>query len=392
MLRFCLLLVVSSFGSPASATVGIFDSQSSVGNVMHVGSADYNASSKTYTVFGSGENMWFANDQFHFVWKKVSARDLTLAATISILGAEGDGHRKAVLMIRQDLDPDSAYVDVARHGDGLTSIQFRERKGETTREIESNVSGPARLRLEKRGDRFYLWIGSSKDDLQFAGGSARVELHLPFYAGIGACAHQKDSMVKVVFTDLDLSPSVVHTSARYSTVETVLQSTDARVGYVSSEHLTSPGWSVDGRALTFDADGKNQQVAFTPLKTAAPVEPPMVPVRAGEEPYFVSDRSGTSQIWRNLGDSSAPERITADEFNNISPYLSPDGGFLLFLSYASDLKLLPTEGDVALREISLNDKSVKKLADFTGGQQSLGPRPWSPDGRRIVFISYQSLN
>jgi TolB protein len=139
-----------------SVSLGIFEDQSEVGHVLHPGSAEYDSKTNTSTVSGSGENMWFASDEFHFVWKKISSPDVTLTAHISILGSGGDGHRKGVLMIRQSLDGDSAYVDAARHGDGLTSLQFRDQKGAITREIESNVSGPARLRIEKQGDRFYL--------------------------------------------------------------------------------------------------------------------------------------------------------------------------------------------------------------------------------------------
>jgi hypothetical protein len=69
-----------------------------------------------------------ARDAFHFAWKKASG-DLALAADVAFLGAGKDPHRKACLMIRQSLDADSAYVDVALHGDGLTSLQFREAKG-----------------------------------------------------------------------------------------------------------------------------------------------------------------------------------------------------------------------------------------------------------------------
>ena len=57
-----------------------------------------------------------------------------------------DPHRKACLMIRQSLDADSAYVDVALHGDGLTSLQFREAKGAATHEVQANVTAPRRLR------------------------------------------------------------------------------------------------------------------------------------------------------------------------------------------------------------------------------------------------------
>ena len=74
-------------------------------------------------------------------WKKASG-DLALAADVAFVGAGKDPHRKACLMIRQSLDADSAYVDVALHGDGLTSLQFREAKGAATHEVQANVSAP----------------------------------------------------------------------------------------------------------------------------------------------------------------------------------------------------------------------------------------------------------
>jgi Tol biopolymer transport system component len=86
-----------------------------------------------------------------------------------------------------------------------------------------------------------------------------------------------------------------------------------------------------------------------------------------------------------------PEQMTSDNFNNVSPHLSPDGHFLLILSYSKDLKGIAENKDVTLRMMSLADKSVKVLAEFVGGQGSLGTQPWSPDGRRVVFISYQAM-
>src|ERR1700683_2791151 len=104
----------------AEAGVGLFENHQDVGAVLHPGSVDYDDSTRTYTVSGSGNNMWLAEDDFQFAWKKVSG-DVTLTADISFLGAGGEGHRKAVLAIRQSLEPDASYADVARHGDGLTS-------------------------------------------------------------------------------------------------------------------------------------------------------------------------------------------------------------------------------------------------------------------------------
>ncbi len=73
------------------------------------------------------------------------------AADIAFAGKGGDPHRQACLMVRQSLDANSAYADAALHGDGLASLQYRAAKNERTYEIQSGVSGPKRLRIEKRG-------------------------------------------------------------------------------------------------------------------------------------------------------------------------------------------------------------------------------------------------
>ena len=108
------------------------------------GSVDYDSSRHTYTISGSGENMWSTADAFQFAWKKVSG-DVTVTADISFLSKSGNEHKKAVLILRQSLDADSIYADVALHASGLTSLQFRDEKGAVTHEVQSNLSAPKRL-------------------------------------------------------------------------------------------------------------------------------------------------------------------------------------------------------------------------------------------------------
>ena len=57
-----------------AADDGIFDTSSDVGTVLHPGSAEFDPAKKTYTVAGSGENMWAAKDAFQFAWKKADRR------------------------------------------------------------------------------------------------------------------------------------------------------------------------------------------------------------------------------------------------------------------------------------------------------------------------------
>src|SRR5256885_7576780 len=57
---------------PAPPTVGLFDGYGDVGIVLHPGSAEYDAAKRTYSLTGSGENMWATSDAFQFAWKRVS--------------------------------------------------------------------------------------------------------------------------------------------------------------------------------------------------------------------------------------------------------------------------------------------------------------------------------
>ncbi len=324
----------------AAPSVGDFQGSNDIGELLHAGSAEYDASSRTYTLTGSGENMWFAKDDFHFVWKKVSAKNISLAADISLLGEGGDNHRKGVLMIRQSLDADSAYADAARHGDGLTSLQFRDEKGAVTHEVESSVSGPKRLRIEKRGDLFYLWIGSSDQDMQFAGGSTRVKLKSPFYIGIGVCAHNKDAVQKAAFSNVDLSTKMSHATARYSTLETIaVESTDSRVTYVTEQVIDSPSWSEDGAFLIFRTSGQPQRI----------------PVKGG-----------------------TPEPFTPAAENSPSA------------AHTQTALLSGARPDTLLTVTDTATKKKRVIAKLPAGG-TLGADPWSPDGKRLVFISYQWL-
>ena len=160
---FLFLLVMgsrrTSRAQSANSTAGVFEGHGDIGTVLHPGSSEYDATHHSYTLSGSGENMWGNSDNFQLVWKKVTG-DARLTAKIAFSGKGGNEHRKAVLMVRQSLDADSVYADVALHGDGLTSLQYRDEKGAATHEIQSQHSERrTSLRIEKRGDYVYMWLG-----------------------------------------------------------------------------------------------------------------------------------------------------------------------------------------------------------------------------------------
>jgi len=246
----------------AASSVGAFESRGDVGTVLHAGSVAYEEAKKSYTIAGSGENMWFGTDAFQFAWKKMSG-DATLTADVSFLGSGGNPHRKAVLMIRQSLDADSAYADIALHGNGLTALQFRDGKGGLTSEVQSLISAPKRLRIEKHGAYFTMWMSAGNGELVMAGGSPRIELKEPFYVGIGVCSHDKDVVERAVFTNVAMiavppnAGAALGPATLYSFLETIpVDSGDRTAVYVSSGRFEAPNWTPDGKAFLFNRDGR----------------------------------------------------------------------------------------------------------------------------------------
>jgi TolB protein len=198
----CALASAKAEGDP-----GIFTDQGDIGTVSKPGSCVFDASRGTYTVGASGANMWFKEDAMHFVWKKVSG-DVSIAADIEFVGASAQAHRKACLVIRQNLDPGSAYADVAKHGDGLTSLQFREAQGGTTKEIQSNVAAPRRVRLDKIGDTVYLSVAGGGEEPHPSGASFTLHVADPFYVGLAVSAHDDKAFETAVFSRVELGAAL----------------------------------------------------------------------------------------------------------------------------------------------------------------------------------------
>jgi hypothetical protein len=469
---------------------GLFEGHTDIGKPQRAGSSRVEPDSGAYVVAGGGANMWFTNDAFHFVWTKV-AGDFALSAGIEWLASGGNAHRKACLVIRQNLNPGSAYIDVAAHGDGLTSLQFRETEGGMTREIQLAQKGPARIGLERQGDTFFARVTGSDQGgkLAPAGAFMRMPFSGQVYVGLGVCAHDDGALETARFTAVELQrkPGTSGTPVLYSTLETIsIASKDRKVVHSVAGHFEAPNWSGDGSFFIFNSGGKlfrlataggkpvevntgfavkcNNDHGLSPdgkqlvisdqtrtgksLIYTLPVtggEPRQVtelgpsywhgwspdgktlaycaerngefdvytiPVDGGKELrlttakglddgpeytadgkfiYFNSDRTGTMQIWRMKPDGSDQEQVTKDDFNNWFAHPSPDGKWIVFLSYEKDVQGHPANKNVGLRLMPIGGGPIQELAHFFGGQGTINVPSWSPDSRNVAFVSYELI-
>ena len=426
-----LIFTLAIFAADTPTKLGPFEGHIDVGSVLHPGSAAYDAAHQVFTIAGSGENMWSSTDAFHFVWKKVSG-DVAIGADIAFIGAGVNEHRKAVVVVRQTLDPDSPYADVALHGSGLTSLQYREAKGALTHEIQANLSAPARIppgkawplrihvaRLQRpalprwrEAPRAYLarrqltlWASASAPTIK----TSSKKPSSPTWRFISSPANSPPTELKL-----------------YSTLETItIDSTDRRVPSTRTKQVRGP--QLDPRRQDFDLQqqwpvensrsGGSRKPSTPALPSAAitttasrPTDPACHQRPSQEEHHslvYIVPFGGTARRitkarpltgmagrrmerpWRSwasattiststpsppqaarkhalprprvsttvrstprrklhllqlrthrphadladAGDGSAQEQVTSDESNNWFPHISPDGQWMVFLTY-----------------------------------------------------------
>ena len=439
-LTLALMSIAIMYAGPVkgqSYQQSVFYRSGDTGSCAIKGKTEFNADSQEYILTGSGENIWFGSDQFHFAWKKLKG-DFILSADVRFTGEGKHEHRKAGWMIRDGLGSDAPHVSAAVHGDGLASLQYRVTAGGETEERRSPVVAPDVIQLERRGDLFIFSAavrGNPFDTVAVRQASLTGEA----YAGLFVCSHDNSVTETAVFSNVRITRPAWAGLVPYrdylgSSLEILdIETGHRRVVFQAPNSIQAPNWTPDGRHLIYNSDGLlyrfdietgKPKVINSGFATAnnndhvlsfdgkmlgishhvadegnrsiiyiMPVEGVTTGAGATESKTPVAGSpergrpGGDARDWgakeggRPGGDArdwSTPERITAEGPSYLHGW-SPDGKWLTYTAERN--------GNYDIYKISVKKKKEVRLTDAPGLDDG---SEYSPDGKYIYFNSVRS--
>ena len=480
---------------------GGFSFSTDIGNPQKAGSSSFDEATQTYTLKGSGYNIWFERDEFHFLYNKIEG-DFILTANFALTGQGVDPHRKVGWMVRRSEDDDAAHISAVLHGDGLTVGQWRVLRGAFMRDPEDEIFAPKSnyqiLQMERSGATFTIRVAHPGEPLQTLGSHTMDNLAGEVLAGLFVCSHNPDVIeeAKVWNVRIDRPVADDYNPGQQGYLGCRLETMDVNSGirkiiYEKADRFEAPNWMPDGKQLLFNMDGSLFKIpvkggALTKLNTGfadrnnndhgisfdgkmlaishhrenmpgwgstvyvLPLEggePQLVTthtpsywhgwapnnrevlyvaqregsdlyniyknsikgdkeialtdINAGEHVdgceyapdgkyiYYNGNHSGTMQIWRMKADGSNREQLTFDEYNDWFPHISPDGRWMVFISFPPDIPVNshPSYKRVMLRLMPVGGGAPRVIAYLYGGQGTINVPSWSPDSKQIAFVS-----
>ncbi|MGC9341778.1 MAG: hypothetical protein ACP5E3_03685, partial [Bacteroidales bacterium] len=259
---FIILFLMSLFDGNLHAQAVIpvlFENESQVGNPEKKGSFEYQSIEQKYILKGSGENIWFNNDQFYFLWKKVKG-DFFIQSRVYFIGEGNHEHRKIGLMMRKSVSSASPHFSGTVHGDGLTSLQYRlEEKGETM-EVKAEINMPEVIRLERKGERVEFSFAAKGEEFKTVS-LEEGSLDEEYLVGLFICSHDVNYYEEAVFDNVrltlpapaELVPYQDYLGSRIEILD--ITSETREIIHTSPLSLQAPNWTKNGKGLVYNSEG-----------------------------------------------------------------------------------------------------------------------------------------
>jgi YD repeat-containing protein len=170
-----------------------------VGPVGLTGSASY--ANGTFTVKGSGADIFGTSDQFHFVFQPLSGDGAIVARVVSL---QGGGGNKAGVMIRETLNSGSTEVDLTQYGTTVTELLWRATTGGGTNYINGSDSLPYWVKLARSGNSFSGYTTADGLNWVQVGSTQTIQMASNVYIGLAVCSINNSALLTATFDHVNL--------------------------------------------------------------------------------------------------------------------------------------------------------------------------------------------
>jgi hypothetical protein len=165
----------------------------------------------TYTMAGSGTDIWGTADEFHFAYKEFTGASTIIAQVESV--SNTNEFAKAGVMIRDTLDADSRYTGLFITPENGVRFQYRTTTGDITdRQFTEGITAPYWVKLERTSGglvrAYYSADGATWERFNLT----QVSMSTPMYIGLAVTSHDaaltceaKFSNVSFPDTNVDMS-------------------------------------------------------------------------------------------------------------------------------------------------------------------------------------------
>ncbi len=494
------ILLNTSFSLIYSQPAGIFEKSVDIGKPKRAGSVLYNQNDQSYDLKGAGYNIWFARDEFRYLYNTLKG-DFLLTANFEFVGKGKEAHRKTGWMVRESVDEKSSHISATVHGDGLTVLQWRVSTGAEMRDpydqIFATDSSFNVIQLERTGKTITMRAAHAGKPLVTIGSQVMENLPDQVLVGPFICSHNPDvtEQVKIWNVRIDKPVPNDYNSSKLGALGCRMEMVEVSTGkrkviWEKDGRFEAPNWMPDGKQLLFNMDGLIYRIPVTggkitqvntgsvkncnndhgisfdgkllaissskpgqgggsavwvlPLTGGEPKliteetpsyfhgwapnnkelvyvaqrggkkvyniyrnsieggkEVALTDIKPGEHTdgceyspdgkyiYYNGNHTGKMQLWRIRPDGSGREQITFDEYNNWFPHISPNGKWILFISFPPDIdpNSHPSYKHVMLRMMPTTIGEPKVVAYLYGGQGTINVPSWSPDSKKVALVS-----
>jgi hypothetical protein len=208
-----------------------------------VGSFSYNPAADIYTMTADGWDISGTADGFHYAFKRLSGVGSIQAQVLSVQNT--NEWAKAGVMIREDLDPNSAHaMTFVTPGQGVV-FEYRPSKGADNVGAagqQTGITAPHWVRITRSGNTFTAEHSTNGSSWDTVGTPQTIPMAASVYVGLAVTSHDAALTCQATFSDVTIIGTVM---GQWQSQDIGITSNDAEQLYVAVEDSTGTSKAVD---------------------------------------------------------------------------------------------------------------------------------------------------